>query len=84
MTKKQQVIDLNLKHPTWTARDIAEHLGYSLEYVRICKRRYDLKFAKGTYRAREPNNTDALGRAARNAGLTVGDIERLGQARAAQ
>lgn len=77
MTKKQQVIDLNLKHPTWTARDIAEHLGCSCEYVHTCKRRYDLKFAKGDYRPRGPNNIEALGRAAKAAGLTVGDIERM-------
>lgn len=79
MASKQQVIDLSIKHPTWTARDIAEHLDCLPEYVRSCKRRYGLKFAKGTYRKRDPNNIDALGRAAFRAGLTVVDIKRLGQ-----
>ena len=77
MATKQQVIDLNKKHPTWTARDIAEHLDCLVEYVFSCKTRYGLKFAKGNYRERDPNSVTMLGRAARRAGLTMDDIKRL-------
>ena len=39
----------------------------------------DLKFAKKPYRVRDPNSAISLGMAAKRAGLTVSDIERLGQ-----
>lgn len=79
MTIKEKVIELNLKNPTWSARDIAEHIGCRTEYVFVCKHRYALKFAKKPYRARDPNSVISLGMAAKRAGLTIGDIERLGQ-----
>lgn len=79
MASKQQVMDLNLRHPDWTARDIAEHLGCAESYVFSLKGRYGLKFSKGTYREKDPNSARNLGRAAKRAGLTVGDIERMGK-----
>ena len=81
MTTKQQVIDLNLKHPTWSMRDIAEYLDCTPEYVCSCKRRYGLKFPKSIYRSGSPNSALTLGRAAKRAGLTLGDIERIADGR---
>jgi hypothetical protein len=78
MATKQQVIDLNKKHPNWTASDIASELGCMVEYVAACKRRYGLKFAKATHRAEHPNSVFALGREARRAGLTVEKIRQMG------
>jgi hypothetical protein len=78
MATKQQVIDLNKKHPNWTARDIAEELGCMVEYVGACKRRYGLKFARATGRSTEnPNSIFALGREARRAGLTIERIRSI-------
>jgi hypothetical protein len=77
MATKQQVIDLNKKHPEWTASDIAAELDCMVEYVGACKKRYGLKFAKATHRANHPNSVFALGRAARRAGLTVEKIQRM-------
>lgn len=85
MATKQQVIDLNLKHPDWTARQIAEALGCLPEYVGICKQRYDLKFAKATRRVQiKPDSLLALGREARRFGMTVETIRKVGLERAAQ
>jgi len=79
MATKQQVIDLNKKHPEWTARDIADHLDCMVEYVASCKKRYGLRFAKATHRADNPNSVFALGREARRAGLTVEKIQQMGR-----
>lgn len=84
MATKQQVIDLNKRHPNWTARDIAEELDCMPEYVASCKQRYGLKFAKAYERSENHNSVFALGREARRAGLTVEAIQAIGkQARAA-
>lgn len=77
MTTKQEVIDLNLKHPTWTAREIADELGCMVEYVAACKKRYGLTFAYSKRRWLDPNNIYALGREARRAGLTVEAIQKI-------
>lgn len=77
MATKQQVIDLNKKHPTWTASDIAAELDCMVEYVAACKKRYGLKFAKATHRAEHPNSIFALGRAARRAGFTVVKLQQM-------
>jgi hypothetical protein len=77
MATKQQVIDLNKKHPTWTAGDIAAELGCMVEYVGACKKRYGLQFAKAKPRSEDPNSVVALGREARRAGLTVEAIRLL-------
>jgi hypothetical protein len=82
MATKQQVIDLSLQHPTWTARDIADHLDCMVEYVFACKRRYGLKFGKGNYRDRDPNSAITIGRVAKRYGLTVKDIQHIAEARA--
>lgn len=77
MATKRQVIELNRRHPEWTARDIAEELDCMIEYVHACKQRYSLRLARGTYRAGHPNNIYTLGRAAKRAGLTVEKIKQL-------
>jgi hypothetical protein len=77
VTTKQQVIDLNKKHPTWTAREIADELGCMVEYVASCKTRYGLNFAPARNRTMDPNNIYALGREARRAGLTVEAIQKI-------
>jgi hypothetical protein len=77
MATKQQVIDLNKKHPTWTAREIADNLDCMVEYVAACKKRYGLQFAPSRNRTMDPNNIYALGREARRAGLTVEAIQKL-------
>ena len=79
MATKQQVIDLNKKHPEWTASDIASELDCMVEYVGACKKRYGLRFAKATHRADHPNSVLALGRAARRAGLTVEKLQQMGR-----
>lgn len=86
MATKQQVIDLNLAHPDWTARQVAEHLNCRQEYVGSCKRRYGLQFAKSKRRiAVKPDSVLALGREARRAGLNIEIIRKVGQEmRAAQ
>lgn len=76
MSKKQQVIALNAEHPEWTARQIAERLGVRAEYVHVCGYRYKLKFAKSVRMGGE-NSITHLGWAARRAGLTVADIEKM-------
>lgn len=78
MATKQQVIELNKKHPTWTASDIAFELGCMPEYVASCKKRYGLTFAKSRHRSDNPNSVFALGREARRAGLTVEKIQKIG------
>lgn len=76
MSKKQEVIALNAEHPEWTARQIAEHIGARPEYVHVCGYRYKLTFAKSARMGGE-NSITHLGWAAKRAGLTVADIERL-------
>lgn len=43
---KQSVIDLNHQHPDWTARQIAERLNCTQEYVNKTARRNGLTLAK--------------------------------------
>ncbi len=76
MSKKQDVINLNAEHPELTARQIADRLGVRPEYIHVCGYRYKLKFAKST-RMGGKNSVTHLGWAAKRAGLTVADIERL-------
>lgn len=76
MSKKQDVIALNAAHPELTAREIADRLGVRAEYIHVCGYRYKLKFAKST-RMGGKNSVTHLGWAAKRAGLTVADIERL-------
>lgn len=79
MATKQQVIDLNKNHPTWTAREVADHLDCMPEYVASCKKRYGLHFPKATHRSDNPHSIFALGREARRAGLTVEKIQKIGR-----
>jgi hypothetical protein len=51
MATAQQVINLNTKHPDWTAEMIAVRLGCLSSYVRATGQRKDLTFApKVTHR----------------------------------
>lgn len=85
MATKQQVIDLNIEHPEWTARQVADHLGCCPEYIAACRKRYGLTFAKATSRYDNPTSIFALGREARRAGLTIETIRKVGrEMRAAQ
>lgn len=77
MANKQQVIDLNKKHPGWTAKEIASELDCMPEYVHSCRRRYGLKFARGTHRSEDPNSIVSLGTEARRLGLTIEKLHRL-------
>lgn len=77
MTTKQDVIDLNKRHPNWTMREVADELDCMPEYVAACKRRYMLKFPKATHRTDNPHSVFALGREARRAGLTIEAIRQI-------
>lgn len=77
MSKKQEVIAANIAHPDWTARQIADHIGTRSEYVHVCGYRYQLKFAKHVHE-KEENSVTRLGWAAKRAGLTVADIQKMG------
>jgi hypothetical protein len=81
MTTKHHVIAMFHKHPGITSTEIADKLDCSAEYVRATLRRNGLKLEGSLRRAdyRRCRGIIALGRAARAAGFTVGDIERLGQ-----
>lgn len=49
MANKQQVIDMNAKHPEMTAREIADALDCSSAYVRATGQRNELTFARGVH-----------------------------------
>lgn len=79
MATKQQVIDLHLAHPDWTARMIADSLQCSPSYVASCGKRYGLTFAASNTRHNDPLSVFALGREARRAGLDIEIIRRVGR-----
>lgn len=79
MATKQEVIDLNKKHPDWTARMVADHLGCLPAYVAACRKRYGLTFAPATSRTDNPASVFALGREARRADLTIEIIRKVGR-----
>jgi hypothetical protein len=83
MTTKHQVIALFHKNPNATSAEIADKLDCESAYVRATLRRNGLKL-QGSLRRNDPSlrrGVMALGYAAQDAGLTVGEIERIGLAR---
>jgi hypothetical protein len=78
MTNQSQVVALHRKHPKWSASDIAKRLGCLPAYVRATGKRRGLNFAKAKVeREAVPESIVQLGRAARDAGLSVSDIESM-------
>jgi hypothetical protein len=81
MTTKHHVIAEFHKNPSATSTEIADKLDCDPAYVRATLRRNGLKLAgsigRTDYRSRK--GILALGHAAKAAGLTVGDIERLSE-----
>lgn len=78
MATQRQVIDLHCAHPAWSANDIAQALGCSAGYVRATAQRLNITLPRAT-----PESIEALGHAAREAGLTIADIQALAKRRAA-
>jgi hypothetical protein len=78
MTTKHDVIRVHREHPEWTARQIADDLDCSREYVSATARRNGLTLTFGR-EPKDPNSIYRLGRAARRAGLTVEDIELIAE-----
>lgn len=72
MTDQSQVIALHRKYPDWHATKIAAQLGCSAGYVRATAQRKRLKLPRS-----QPDSISALGHAARDAGLSVSDIENM-------
>lgn len=76
MTDQSQVVALHRKYPKWSATDIANRLSCMPEYVRATGKRRGLTFGKAKgERETVPESIVQLGRAARDAGLSVRDIE---------
>lgn len=80
MTTKHDVIRVHREHPEWAAHQIAAHLGCLSGYVRKVAAREGLDLPKGFGISAGPT-IEQLGRAARSAGLTVADIEKIANAR---
>lgn len=72
MADHNQVIALHRKHPEWSATEIAAQLDCSTGYVRATAHRKRLKLPSS-----RPDSISALGHAAREAGLSVADIENM-------
>lgn len=86
MTTKHHVIAEFKKNPGATSTEIADKLDCDPAYVRATLRRNGLKLAGSIGRTdyRNRKGVLALGQAAKAAGLTVGDIERMCEGRAGQ
>src|SRR5258708_4767028 len=85
MADQNQVGKLHHEHPGWAATQSAARLGCMPEYVRATGRRCGLTFAKTrAERQIKPESLIALGMAAREAGLSVADIQSLSRGRAAR
>lgn len=86
MTTKHHVIAAFQKNPNATSHEIADQLDCDPAYVRATLRRAGLKLAGSIGRENYRNRKGvlALGYAAKAAGLTVGDIERIAEERAAR
>lgn len=81
MTTKHHVIAEFRKNPDATSTEIADKLDCDPAYVRATLRRNGLKLAGSLSRGDHSRcrGVLALGYAARAAGLSVGDIERIGR-----
>lgn len=80
MTNKHDITRTHRENPLWCANEIAAHLGCTSAYVRATARRYHLPIPLQT-RVIRGETLEALGRAARTAGLTLADIGRIANAR---
>lgn len=82
MADQRQVRELHLKYPTWGAVQIAKRLGCQSAYVRATATRQGITLpGSRTMKPAKPETLIQLGRAARDAGLTVADIENLKSSR---
>lgn len=72
MADQSQVVALHRKHPDWDAIKLAAQLRCSSGYVRATAQRKRLKLPNS-----RPDSITALGHAARDAGLSVADIENM-------
>jgi hypothetical protein len=72
MTDQSQVVALHRKHPDWNAVKLAAQLRCSSGYVRATAQRKRLKLPGS-----RSDSITALGHAARDAGLSVSDIENM-------
>lgn len=82
MTTQYEVLDALEDHPNWSSVEIANALGCSSEYVRATLRRRGRKLHPHDVagRRRELMN---LGWAAKAAGLTLADLQRIAERRKA-
>lgn len=80
MTNKHDIARAHREHPLWCANEIAAHLGCTSAYVRATARRNYLPIPLQTCVIRG-ETLEALGRAARDAGLTLADIGRIANSR---
>lgn len=72
MTNQHQVVALHRKHPDWNAVTLAAELDCSAGYIRATAQRKRLKLPTS-----RPDSISALGHAARDAGVSVADIENM-------
>lgn len=72
MATQQQVLETHRQHPDWSAIRIAQELDCTSAYVRATGQR--LKIALPPSR---PDSIEALGNAAREAGLSVMDLQTI-------
>ena len=77
MATKQEVIAAHRKHKAWGPSEIADHLGCSSGYVRATAQREGLILPRSPNKPRTAarDSIQALGVAARTAGLTVKAIQ---------
>ena len=71
-TTKYDVASVLFRHPHWSTRQIADHLGCSVQYVNTTAYRNKLKIKRRTKKFPAPRKViEELGVAAFSAGLTV-------------
>jgi hypothetical protein len=80
MANQLQVIELHRKHPDWTSAQIAKRIDAAPAYVRATAYRKGLQLPGCKSSHPKPDGLIALGRAAREAGLTVDRIVELHRA----
>jgi hypothetical protein len=77
MATQDDVRAAHRRHPEWTANKIAQELHCSSGYIRRTAQRLRLKLPK-----ENRDGVQALGEAAKAAGMTLADIEAWGRAKA--
>lgn len=83
-TNQHEVVKLFKANPLATSTEIADQLDCDSAYVRATLRRKGLKLAHSAIKGDCRRGVLALGQAAKEAGLTVGDIKRLAKSGNAQ